>query len=139
MTAANNNGTDNRSTSQLIRDLSEQSMRLILQEMALARAELTQKRVQAGRGIGLLGVAAILSLYGLGALAAGGILLLCTAMKPWIAAMIMAGGILIAAGAAALIGKTRVARAAPPVPEAAIETAKEDLETIRASVREGRL
>jgi Putative Actinobacterial Holin-X, holin superfamily III len=65
-------------------------------------------------------------------------LLLSTAMKAWIAAAIIAGGILIVAGAAALIGKARLARAAPPVPEATIETAKQDVATIRASIREGR-
>jgi hypothetical protein len=138
MTTTTKNGKDNRSTSELIHDLSEQSSRLIRQEIALARAELTHKGAQAGLGIGLLGAAAILSLYALGALTAGGILLLSTAVKAWIAAGIIAGSILLAAGAAALIGKTRLARAAPAVPEATIETAKRDVETIRASIREGR-
>lgn len=138
MATTTNNGRDNRSTSELMRDLSEQSTRLIRQEMALARAELTQKGAQAGFGIGLFGGAGILSLYGLGALTAGGILLLSTAMKAWIAAVIIAGGILIVAGAAALIGKARLARAAPPLPGATIETARQDVETIRASIREGR-
>jgi Putative Actinobacterial Holin-X, holin superfamily III len=138
MMTTTNNGNDKRSTSELLRDLSEQSSRLIRQEMALARAELTQKGVEAGLGIGLLGGAGILALYGLGALTAAGILLLSTATKAWIAAVVIAGGILAAAGAAALIGKTRLAQAAPPVPEATIETAKEDAKTIRASIRDGR-
>jgi Putative Actinobacterial Holin-X, holin superfamily III len=129
---------DNRSTSELIHDLSGQTTRLIRQEIGLARAELTQKGAQAGLAIGLLGGAGILSLYGLGALTAGGILLLSTAMKPWVAAVIIAAGILIVAGAAALVGKARLARAAPPVPEATIQTAKKDVATIRASIREGR-
>jgi hypothetical protein len=133
-----NNGKDNRSTSELIRDLSEQSTQLIRQEVALARAELAQKGAQAGFGIGLFGGAGILSLYGLAALTASGILLLSTAMKAWIAALIIAGGILIVAGAAALVGKARLRGAAPPLPEATIETAKQDVETIRASIREGR-
>jgi Putative Actinobacterial Holin-X, holin superfamily III len=135
--ATTTNGQDNRSASELIHDFSEQSTRLIRQEMALARAELTQKGAQAGLGIGLLGGAGILSLYGLGALIAGGILLLSTEIKAWIAAVIIAGGILIVAGAAALVGKARLARAVP-VPEATIETAKRNMETIRASIREGR-
>jgi hypothetical protein len=138
MTTTTKNGKNNSSTSELIHDLSEQSSRLIRQEMALARAELTQKGAQAGLGIGLLGGAAILSLYALGALTAGGILLLSTAVKAWIAAGIIAGSMLLAAGAAALIGKTRLAKAASAVPEATIETAKRDVETIRASIREGR-
>jgi len=138
MATRTENGRDNRSTSELIHAVTEQSRRLIRQEMALARAELTEKGAQAGFGIGLFGAAGLLSLYGLGALTAGGILLLSTAMKAWIAAAIIAGAILIVAGAAALIGKARLARAAPPAPEATIETAKQDVATIRASIREGR-
>jgi hypothetical protein len=138
MVKTTNNGNDKRSTSELVRDLSEQSSRLVRQEMALARAELTEKGVEAGLGIGLLGGAGILALYGLGALTAAGILLLSTAMKAWIASVVIAGSILAVAGAAALIGKTRIAQAAPPVPEATIETAKQDARTIRRSIREGR-
>ena len=129
---------DSRSTRDLIRDLSEQSTRLIHQEIALAQAELIQKGFQAGLGIGLLGVASVFSLLGVGALTAAGVLLLATAMKAWIAAVIIAGGILILAGATALIGKARLTRARPPVPEATIETTRHDLETIRARIRMGR-
>ena len=138
MVMTTNNGNSIRSTSELVRDLSEQSSRLVRQEIALARAELTQKGVEAGVGLGLLGGAGILALYGLGALTAAGILLLATAVKAWIAAVVIAGGILAVAGVAALIGKTRFAQAAPPVPEATIETTKRDARTIRTSIREGR-
>jgi Flp pilus assembly protein TadB len=138
MAARTNNGKDKRSMSELIRDLSEQSTRLMRQEAALAQAELTEKGVQAGLGIGLFGAAAILALYGLGALTAAGILLLSTATKPWVAAVIVAGGVLIVAGAVALMARARLARIAPPVPEATIKTAKQDVETIRESIREGR-
>ena len=138
MTTTTNNEKDNRSTSELINDLSEQSTRLVRQEIALARAELTQKGAQAGLAIGLLAGAGILSLYGLGALTAGGILLLSTATKAWVAAVIIASGIFIVAGATALIAKARLVRAAPPVPEATIATTKKDVATIRASIREGR-
>ena len=136
--ATRTNSEGNRSTTELIHDLSEQSTRLIREEMALARDEVTQTAARAGFGIGLLVVAGVLSLYGLGALTAGGILLLSTAAKAWIAAVIVAGGILIVASATALIARTQVARAAPPVPEVTIETAKQDVETIRTSIHEGR-
>jgi len=132
------NGKNNRSTSELVRELSEQSTRLIRQEMALARAELTEKGVEARFGMELLGAAGVLSLYGLGALAAAAILLLATTLKAWLAATIVGGGILIVAASAALMGKAHLARTAPPIPEATIETARQDLDTIRASIREGR-
>jgi len=138
MTTTTKAGGDDRSTTELIRDLSEQSSRLIRQEVALTRADLTQKGAQAARGIGLVVGSGILSLYGLGALIASGILLLSTATNAWIAALIVAGAILLAAGAAALIGKARLTRAAPSPLEAALETATRDMEALRASIREGR-
>jgi len=138
MATTTHNGSGNRTTSDLIHDLSEQSTRLIRQEMALARAELTQKGIEARLGVGLVGTAGVLLLYGLGAVTAAAILLLSTAMQAWIAAVVIAGAILIVAGVTALIGRARLARAAPPVPEVTIETAKRDVDTIRASIREGR-
>ena len=138
MSTANNNGRESRSTSELIRAVSEQSTRLIHQELELARAELIEKGVQAGLGAGLVGVAAVLSLVGLGAFTAAGVMLLATAMKGWIAALIVAGGILVVAGAAGLVGKARLVKATPPVPEAMIETARHDMETIRSSIHRGR-
>jgi len=134
-TRANN---DERSTGELFHDLSEQSSRLIHQEVALAQAELIQKGAQAGIGIGLLGGAGILVLYGLGALTAGAILLLSTAVNGWIAAVIVAGGFLIVAATAAIVGRARLARSGPALPKTAIETTRHDVETIRASIHEGR-
>jgi Putative Actinobacterial Holin-X, holin superfamily III len=52
MATRTENGRDNRSTSELIHAVTEQSRRLIRQEMALARAELTQNGTQAGFGSG---------------------------------------------------------------------------------------
>jgi len=138
MAATSNTGNDDRSISELVHDLSEQGTRLIHQEVALATAELMQKGANAGFGIGLVGGAGILSLYGLGALTASGILLLSTVLKAWIAAAVIAGGIFMVAAAAARVGKSRLAAAFPPLPEATIETAERDVETLRMSIREGR-
>ena len=54
------------------------------QEIELARAELQQKGVLAGRGAGMLGGAAIAALLALGALSAGLVALLDKAMATWI-------------------------------------------------------
>jgi len=129
---------DERSTSRLVHDLSEQSSRLVRQEISLARSELTHKGVEARLGIGLLAGAGILSLYGLAALTAGGILLLSTAMKAWLAAVVIAAGVLLVAAAAAMIAKAHLRGVVPPVPEATIKTTKQDVATVRASIRKGR-
>ena len=56
------NAKQNRSTSDLVHDLSEQTSQLIRQEIALAQTELTEKGAQAGVGIGLVAGAGILAL-----------------------------------------------------------------------------
>ncbi|MDI5942380.1 phage holin family protein, partial [Micromonospora sp. DH15] len=56
------------STAELVQRATEQVSRLVRDELALARAELTQKGKHAGIGIGLFGGGGALALYGLGAL-----------------------------------------------------------------------
>ena len=54
-------GTDDlrdRSLGELLKQLSEQTTRLVHQELELAKAELTQKGKQAGMGAGMFGARA---------------------------------------------------------------------------------
>jgi len=62
-------GTD-QSTSELVQKASEQITRLVRDEIALAKAELTEKGKHAGIGVGLFGGGGVLALYGVGALLA---------------------------------------------------------------------
>jgi hypothetical protein len=66
------------------------------------------------------------------------VLLLATAVDAWIAALIVAVAYAAVAGIAALAGRSQVERGTPPVPERAIDSAKEDLEAAKRSAREGR-
>ncbi|HXQ55398.1 MAG TPA: phage holin family protein, partial [Actinomycetes bacterium] len=59
-----------RSLGELLKQLSEQTTRLVHQELELAKAELTQKGRQAGAGAGMFGGAGALGLAALGALTA---------------------------------------------------------------------
>jgi hypothetical protein len=122
---------DQRSTGQLVSDLSEQTARLVRHELELARAEMTQKGKRAGLGVGLFGGAGMFVFYALGALTAAGILLLARAMTTWLAALVVAVVLVLVAGAAALVGRVQIARSVPPLPEQAIETSREDVELIR--------
>src|SRR4051812_27964019 len=108
------------STKELVRELSEQTTTLIRKELALAQLELKEKGKRAGIGGGLFGTAGLLALYGLGALIAGAVLALATAVDGWLAALIVAVVLFAAAGVAALIGKKELAQATPPAPEQAI-------------------
>ena len=74
----------------------------------------------------------------LGALVATVILLLATAMTAWLAALIVSVVLFAIAGVLALLGKSRVEKAAPPVPEQTIETVKADVAEAKTRAQEGR-
>lgn len=135
--AEHTNGTDSgqKSTGQLLKDLSGELTTLIQQEMQLARVEMSAKAKVAGAGAGALGTAAVFGLLGAGALVAAGIAGLANVVQVWLAALIVGGALVVVAGIAALIGRGMVAAAAPPVPEEAITTTKEDVEWLRAQTR----
>jgi uncharacterized membrane protein YqjE len=130
--------TTDQSVGELVRQLSDQSTRLLRAEVELAKAELTQKGKQAGIGAGMFGGTAVFALYGVGALTAAAIAGLATAVDTWLAALIVAAVLFAVAGVAALMGKSRVQQATPPVPEQAIETTKADVETTKARIKEAR-
>jgi hypothetical protein len=117
-----------RPLGELLKQLSEETTRLVHQELELAKAELTQKGKQAGIGAGLFGAAGAIGLLAAAALTTCFILLLDMAMPAWLAALIVA---VVDAGVAAVLalrGRDRVKQAVPPVPEQTIETVKEDVQ-----------
>jgi uncharacterized membrane protein YqjE len=125
-------------TATLLKDLSAQTTTLVRQEIELAKVELTAKGKQAGIGAGLFGGAGLFALYGVGALVAGAILALSTAVAGWLAALIVAVVLLAVAGVLALLGKSRASRALPPVPEQTVATVKEDVRYTKEHVAEAR-
>jgi uncharacterized membrane protein YqjE len=119
------------SAGDLLKQLSEDATTLIRKEVELAKAELTEKGKQAGKGVGMFGGAGIFGLGAFGALTAFLILVLAEAMDAWLAALIVTavyGGI---AAVLALQGKHKVEEAAPPQPEQTVETLKEDVEWVK--------
>jgi MFS family permease len=127
-----------RPVGELVKHLAEQTSTLVRQEIDLAKAELSQKGKEAGKGAGLFAGAAVIGLLAAGALTAFLIMLLDGALANWLSALIV--GIVFAAiaGALALAGRNRIQRATPPVPEQTVETVKEDVEwakTQRESVQ----
>jgi hypothetical protein len=122
----------------LLRDLSEQTSTLVRKELELARLEMTEKGKRAGIGVGMFGGAGVVGLYALGALIAAAILLLATAITPWLAALVIAIVCGAIAGGLALMGKTKVSQATPPLPEQATESVKEDVRLTKAKAEEAR-
>jgi Flp pilus assembly protein TadB len=124
-----------RSTGELLKQLSEQTTQLVHQELELAKAELTQKGKQAGTGAGLFGGAGAFGLAALGALTACFILALNAIMPAWLAALIVAVVYGIIAYVLVKQGQARMKRAVPPVPTQTVETVKEDVEWARTQMR----
>jgi uncharacterized membrane protein YqjE len=125
-----------QSTSELVQRASEQISRLVRDELALARAELTEKGKHAGIGVGLFGGGGVLALYGLGALLIAIGLLLDLVMPNWVAALIVAVVLFVVAGIMALVGKKQVNQAVPPMPKAAADSVKADVDTVKAAVKD---
>jgi hypothetical protein len=124
------------STADLIRRATDQLSTLVRDEVALARAEMTEKLQHAGKGAGLFGGAGVVSLYGVFGLLAGAVLLLAKVMPAWGAALAMGGALLLLAGVMALMGRGQVKKATPPVPEAAVRGVRTDIETVAAAVED---
>ena len=112
----------------LVKELSAQVSTLVRQEVALAKAEVSEKGKQAGVGAGMFGGAGIAGLLMLGSLTALLILVLHLAMPAWAAALIVTALWGAVAGGLALQGRTKLQAMGTPVPEQTIETVKEDLQ-----------
>jgi uncharacterized membrane protein YqjE len=110
----------------LLKRLSQDTSTLVRQEMALARAELTEQGKRAGTGAGMLGGAGVAGLLTLGALTATLIGVLDTAMAFWLAALIVTAVWAAVAGVLALQGRNKIKDATPPAPQT-VETVKEDV------------
>jgi hypothetical protein len=129
---------NDRSTAELLRQLSQQTGDLVRQEMELAKAELREKGQAAGIGAGAFSAAALVALFALGALTATAILALAIIVDAWLAALLVAVGYGAVAGILALTGKQKVEQATPPVPEQAIESSKEDMKWTKQRAQAGR-
>jgi hypothetical protein len=127
-----------RPLGELFRQLSEETTRLVHQELELAKAELAQKGKQAGAGAGMFGGAGALGLAALGALTACFILALNAIMPAWLAALIVAVVYGIVAFVLVKQGQAKMKQAVPPVPEQTIETVKEDVEWAKTQMRSDR-
>ncbi|WP_446213807.1 phage holin family protein [Micromonospora sp. IBSANI012] len=124
------------STAELVQRATEQVSRLVRDELALARAELTRKGKHAGIGIGLFGGGGALAFYGLGALVVTAVLLLDLVMPAWLAALIVAVALFLIAGVLALIGKKQVSQAVPPMPASTVQSLRADVDVVTAAVKD---
>lgn len=131
-------GTEERiaekSTGELINDLTTQLSHLARTEVQLAMREGREKVRHAGVGAVTSAVSGVLAFYGGAAVLAGVVLLLALAVPAWTAALIVGAVVLAVAGVGALIARGQPRRSAP-MPSASVESAKEDLHMVREATK----
>jgi uncharacterized membrane protein YqjE len=136
-----NNAPDDlrdRPTSELLRQLSDQTTSLVRQEIELAKLEFREKGKKAGLGAGMFGGAGLFGLFAFGALTACIVLALATFLPGWVGALIVAVVYGAVAGVLALRGKAEVQQATPPVPEQAVDSTKEDVQWVKTRAQSAR-
>jgi membrane protein len=79
----------------------------------------------------MFGGSGIVAFYGVGCLLACVIIAISGAVAAWLAALIVGVTLLAVAGVAALLGRRRMRKSAPPVPEQAVAGVKADVEEIK--------
>jgi uncharacterized membrane protein YqjE len=120
-----------RSTGELVKDLSRDTSLLVRQEIALAKAEMAEKGEKAGVGLGMLAGAAVAALLMLGTLTAFLVLALDGAMPAWTAALVVTLLWGVVAGVLALLGRQALREMGSPMPEQTMESVKEDIEWLK--------
>ena len=127
-----------RSSVQLVKDLTEQASTLVHKELELVKLELTEnvelakaelmaKGRQAGVGGAALAGAAVAGLLALGALTAFLVLALDGALPAWAAALVVAAVWALVAVPLALFGRERIRDIGSPVPQRTVQSVKEDV------------
>jgi Flp pilus assembly protein TadB len=123
-----------KSTAELVRDLTDQVSHLARTEVTLAVRELKGKAKHAGVGAAVAGAGGVLAFYGGAVLVAACVLLLALVLPAWAAALIVAGALFAVAGVAMLVARKELRRSAP-MPSPALESAKEDIHAVKEARR----
>jgi uncharacterized membrane protein YqjE len=117
------------SLAELVSQLTEQTSRLVRDEVELAKTELSASAKHVGIGAGLFGGAGLFAFLGLSTLVAAAVAALALVVDVWLAALIVAVVLFVIAGIGALVGKKQVDQAGPP--ERTIENVKKDVAEIK--------
>jgi VIT1/CCC1 family predicted Fe2+/Mn2+ transporter len=120
---------------ELLKRLANETGTLVRQEIALARAEMREKAKSGGAGAAMLGGGLVVAIMAAGALTAMLIIALATVMPGWLSALIVAVVFGLLAALLVRTGMTAIKRAMPPVPEASMDRAKEDVRWVTARAR----
>jgi membrane protein len=126
---------DDRSTGELVAQLSEDLSTLVRDEVALAKRDLATAGKRAGIGVGLFGAAGVVAWFAVGTLVAAAVLGLATALDAWLSALIIGAGLVVVAGLMALVGKSSVSKAPEP-PRERVDSVKADVAAAKPGAEE---
>ena len=119
-------GTAEKPLGEIVSDVTEKAQLLVREEIALAKAEVSQKVSRIAKGAAAFGLAGFLALlmliFALDTLSWG--LVSWLNVKIWVGFGITTGALLLLAAVAALFGIRMIKRGTPPTPDLAIEEAQ---------------
>jgi len=126
--------TPEHSTGELVKMVTEQVSVLVRDELKLAQLEMGTKAKQAGKGMGMLGGGGLVALYGVACLIACVIIAISHSLQAWLSALIVGAALLLIAGVLAVLGRSHLRKATPPMPTQAVDSVKTDVAEIRERV-----
>jgi len=132
--AADQAATPEHSTGELVKMVTEQVSVLVRDELKLAQLEMGTKAKQAGKGMGMLGGGGLVALYGVACLIACVIIAISHSLQAWLSALIVGAALLLIAGVLAVLGRSHLRKATPPMPTQAVDSVKTDVAEIRERV-----
>ncbi len=113
--------------------LSEQASTLIRQEIQLAQTEMTRKATKAGRNVAFIALGAVIALGAFFSVIAALILVLAQVMEAWLAALVVAVVLAIAAALPIQYGISKL-KQIDPAPRRTIETMRENKEWLTQQI-----
>jgi hypothetical protein len=123
-----------RSTVDLVRSIAGDTSTLVKKQVELAKQEVVEGIAAKVKGAAAIAVAGVLGLFVIGFLGLAAAHALDLVMEPWASRLIVAGGFLLVAAIAGLVG-LRVMKKRSIAPEETKRTVKEDVEWARAQLK----
>lgn len=123
--------TRRKSIVALLSDLPHLLVTLLKEEFDQLKQELIGKLKHAGVGVGLFASAGVFAFFMVGLFLAAAVLGFATFLPGWLAALIVAGILLVISVVLALIGVAQVRKGAPPAPTETIKSVRQDVNAIK--------
>ena len=124
---------NHRSVAEVLQDIFGNVQELIRSEFRLAKAETREEVAKVAKFSVILGAGLVLVVYAVGFLLLTIMYALETTLVPWLAALIVAVGVMMIAMVAVSIGRKRMKQV--HMPEKTIETMKENVQWAKQQIR----